>query len=221
MKKIVLKLAATAAPLFIAAVAFVFICIICSFSTVVGANNERTASETSSTSVSSESGTTASMTGNEKGLAVSKNLIAFIESWESYAATGYRGQDYWNVTIGYGHVELAGENFTSLTQPEAEQLLIKDMKTQGYITCVQKEFSGCTLKQNQFDALVDLAYGLGTACWDGLNLTVDVKNGADDTTIQKDFEALCHVKTMRSEGLFRRRHAEGIMYTQGIYELNK
>lgn len=215
-KKLLKKVLLWAAPPLAAAfILFIIIAVICSYTALAGGTDSDTVS-----TVTSSVSDTANLTGNADGLPVSKNLIAFLESWEGYSEYGERGEDYWNVTIGYGHVEQAGESFTSLTSEQAEQLLISDLKTRGYISSVQNEFAGCTLSQNQFDALVSLCYNIGTGAWAELNLTTDVKNGAGTATLKSDFEAICHVGDQQSAGLLRRRNAEWLMFTQNIYQLN-
>lgn len=148
--------------------------------------------------------------------APASNLVKFIELHESYAATAYRGLDYWNETIGYGHVIEPGENYTYLTQDEAQALLINDLGV--YVASVQKEFQGVTLSQNQFDALVDICYNLGPYAWPKLNLTADVKSGASADVIHKDMDALDHVGGQESQGLLNRREADFQMYEYGVYE---
>jgi lysozyme len=216
-RKIIIRLIKWAAPVLAAAFIFIILAGAVSESFLAAKSSNEISS---SAAASSSAASAATLTGNVDGLPVSKNLIAFIESWEGYYATGYRGLDYWNVTIGYGHVELPGESFTSLTQPEAEQLLITDLQSQGYIKSVQKEFSGCTLSQNKFDALVDLAYGLGTNIWSSISLTGDIKSGASDAVLRRDFDALDYCNGVASTGLLRRREAEWVMFTQNKYVLN-
>lgn len=196
----------------IAFIAVVLLASICE--AFVGANKHSTVS-------SESSNTTATSSGNVAELPVSNKLIIFIESWEGYAGTGERGLDYWNITIGYGHVELPGETFTSLTQQDAEQLLIKDLQSQGYIQSVQNEFSESHLSQNKFDALVDLSYELGTSIWSSISLTKDIKAGASNDVLRWDFDVLDYVGDTESSGLRRRREAEWIMFTQNKYVLNK
>lgn len=174
------------------------------------------------------SGGTANLQGNVSGLPVSNNLVAFIESWEGFSAVAYNGEELNGITpstqvgqtIGYGHVIQDGENFTLLTMPQAQQLLITDLQTGGYMQSVQREFSGMTLTQSQFDALVSLAYNCGPNDWGKWSLTNDIKNHASAEILKTDFEAICHIHSAESEGLLRRRDAEWAMFTQGVYQLN-
>lgn len=170
---------------------------------------------------SSPSGSTASSPGNVSGLPISNNLVAFLESWEGYSATPYNGLDSWNTTIGYGHVITKGESYTYLSTADAEALLVKDLKEGGYCESVKKAFTGVNLSQNQFDALVSLAFNIGGNSWSNLSLTKDIKAGASADVITADFQKINHVGTAFSQGLYNRRTAEALMYTQNIYQLNK
>lgn len=156
-------------------------------------------------------------TGNN-GMGVSDSLIKFIENHEGFSPTPYRGVDSWNQTIGYGHVIKSGENYTYLTQAQAEDLLKQDLS--GFISSVDHEFQGTSLKQNQIDALVSLCYNFGPNIWDQINLTNDVKSNASMDVIKKDFESLEHVKDKVVLGLLRRRDAEYEMYEYGYYLSN-
>lgn len=168
------------------------------------------------------SGVSINLNGNVSNLPISNNLIAFIESWEGHYNYPYRGVDSQNLTIGYGHVIKSGENYTFLTDAQMEALLIQDLQSSeyGYISGVQKAFQGYTLTQSQFDALVDLSYNCGPGIFNKVNLTQDIKNGADASTLQADFESICHSDGQFVEGLLRRRHAEWLMFTQGTYQAN-
>lgn len=158
--------------------------------------------------------------GNVPGLPISNNLIAFIEDWEGCDHTPVRGLDSQNLTVGYGHVELPGENFTYLTDEQAQDLLIQDMSnpTYGYITSVEKTFASANLTQSQFDSLVDLAYGFGPGIFKRANLTQAVLSHADPQTIKADFESLDTCNGQFVQELFDRRDADWVMFEQGIYE---
>lgn len=196
----------------------VMICVLAATFTSNAQGPSSTVSATTSGSISTVP-ITINTPGNVPGLPVSYKLIAFIEGWEGYAATGERGVDSWNVTIGYGHVMLPGDTFTYLTQQQAEQLLLSDLQTEGCISSVQKAFAGVPLTQPQFDSLVTLAFGIGGGHWNTLSLTQDIKSGADGATILADFEKISYCGGSFCQGLFNRRHAEGLMFTQGVYTI--
>jgi lysozyme len=85
--------------------------------------------------------------------------IELIKRWETFVSKPYfcaAGKK----TIGYGHVILPGESFTSLTEPEAELLLYQD------IAKFEKEigkFIKTILSTNQYSAVVSFVFNIGSA----------------------------------------------------------
>lgn len=72
------------------------------------------------------------------------------------------------LTIGYGHVILAGENFPDvLTPQEAEAILAKDLE--AFEKAVLRAVK-VPLEQYQFDALVSFTYNTGELSGDLLRL---------------------------------------------------
>lgn len=189
---------------------------------IMGLMTKWTAPTTTSSSGTGGSIISAGTANN--GMGVSDSCIKFIESWEGFVsgpnASGAHGVDYWNTTVGYGHVigdgDDAGITFP-LTQASAEALLKKDLSA-IYIPSVQKEFGDVKLKQNQFDALVSFSYNLGPYIWKKApTLVSDVKSGATADKIKSDFEAFDHVGSQVVSGLLRRRDAEAAVYNSGQY----
>ena len=147
---------------------------------------------------------------------VSDDLLSFIEAHEGYSSTAYRGADYQNQTIGYGHVIESGESISSLTQNQAEKLLESDLSSS--VASVNKEFSGTQLTQNQFDALVSFAYNLGNNIWKSApKLVNDIKSGASAETLKQDFTQFDHCNGVELKGLYNRRLDEWSMFTSGTY----
>jgi lysozyme len=155
-------------------------------------------------------------TSDAGGMHVSDNMVNFIENHEGFASTGYRGLDYWNETIGYGHVVEPGENISSLTQSGAENLLKSDLKV--YEQSVNNEFKGVKLTQGQFDSLTSFAYGLGANIWSKTpKLTADIKAGASADVIKADFQNCANCDGKLSQGLLNRRTDEWKVYAYGEY----
>lgn len=148
--------------------------------------------------------------------AVSDKAIKFIEDQEGFSSVPYRGIDYQNETIGFGHVIEPGESFTYLSLNDGELLLRNDLKS--YEKSVQDEFKNIPLSQNQFDALVSLCYNLGPNIWSKINLTADIKSNASADVIQKDFESLDHVNGAEVAGLKNRRQREFLIFEYGDYD---
>lgn len=145
---------------------------------------------------------------------VSDALVNFIASYEGFSATPYRGVDYQNLTIGYGHVILPGKSFTSLTQAQSLALMKTDLAT--YHQSVNNEF-GPILNQNQFDALVSFCYNCGKNVWRSANLTGDIKSGASNDVLKTDFTNWSLCGNVVVQGLLNRRLDEWEMYVNGDY----
>jgi len=153
-------------------------------------------------------------TGTPGNMIVSDALVSFIATYERFSATKYRGLDYQNVTIGYGHVILPGESFTTLTQVEAFALLKSDLV--GYVTSTNNEF-GVILNQNKFDALVSFCFNTGKNVWSLANLTDDVKAGASNEILKTDFTNWSSCNHVVLQGLLNRRLDEWEMFVYGDY----
>jgi GH24 family phage-related lysozyme (muramidase) len=186
---------------------------------VIAAIHERgeykTSAEYNSTSITDST--------TDDGTGVSPALITFLENWEGKSNTAYKGEDYWNYTIGYGHVITGNDGLSSssvLTDDECTALLKSDLTS--YISSVNSQFHGLTLTQNKKDALVSLCFNLGAYCWTKVcpALTADVKSGAAAAKMTQDFSNLAHVGGSVSSGLLRRRKAEAVMYNTGVYQNN-
>lgn len=147
---------------------------------------------------------------------ISDKGINFIADYEDYYAEPYRGLDYQNRTIGYGHVIKDGENLTYLTKAEAKELLVNDLAS--YVAEVNNLVSGLDLKQHEFDALVSFGYNCGTGGLAESSLLRDIKSGCNADTIRQDFMKWCMCNGERALGLYRRRNDEANIYTKGIYE---
>jgi GH24 family phage-related lysozyme (muramidase) len=162
-------------------------------------------------------GASISPTGNN-GTGVSESLIAFIKTWEGLQLNWYSDATG-TPTIGYGHAsesETLPSGFTApLTLATADALLRYDLTY--FITSVQSMFSGFTLKQNQFDALVDFAWGYGPSTLASSTLKADILAGADSTTIKNDFDAYSYSKGVFLAGLLRRQDANWAMFCNDTY----
>lgn len=107
-------------------------------------------------------------------------------------------------TIGIGHLIKKGEQFTTITQQQAEELLAKDLKQfeEGVSTSVK-----VALTQNQFDALVSFAFNLGVG---NLNSSTLLKklNAGDIQGAADQFPRWNKAGGRTLAGLTRRRLAE-------------
>lgn len=74
------------------------------------------------------------------------------------------------------------------------------------------------LKQQEFDALTSFAFNLGVQALATSTLVRRVNNASDQPeTIQLEFERWIFANGRRMRGLWRRRHAEALLFNQGLY----
>lgn len=136
---------------------------------------------------------------------VSPAGLAFTENNEGFSATLYKDNGKW--CIGFGHDVQPGESFTTITRPEAEQLLSQDFSTRIEPALNKLVPSDCT--QNQFDALADFAYNEGTGA-----LAVLLSHGWYQVPLQLPRWCYEHVNGVpeQSPGLLARRQKEVALF---------
>lgn len=102
----------------------------------------------------------------------SKNGINILKSLEKFEGKPYKDLAG-NPTIGYGHKIKPGETFTTLTEFEAESLLIQDCEPiEKFINVHLKTL----VTQNQFDALVMFIFNIGNSAFLSSQVFEDLKN---------------------------------------------
>jgi lysozyme len=85
--------------------------------------------------------------------------VTLIKEFEGFPNGGRPYQDIVGVwTIGYGHIEGVGPHSPGLTEPQASDLLARDLDKK-YGPAVNA--LGLPLTQHQFDALVSFVYNVG------------------------------------------------------------
>lgn len=157
---------------------------------------------------------------------ISNKGLNFIKQHESIAGydnhTGFfmpYDDGFGFMTIGYGHKIEPGENFKKgLSQSNVIDLLTRD------ISKFEKSVSRIIttpLKQNQFDALVALAYNIGIGAFEKSTIVKYINNPQYHNTRYPTPESAwkawnkCNGKTSR--GLINRRNYEWDLYINGIY----
>ncbi len=140
---------------------------------------------------------------------ISESGIELIKKFEGFSAKVYfcpAGK----LTIGYGHLLLAGEKFPpdGITQDEAEKLLIKDIKQaqQAIESLVE-----CQLLQNQYDALCSFIYNIGAKAFEKSKL-LKFLNENDMELAAAEFPKWIYAAGKTQAGLMRRRAAEKEMF---------
>lgn len=148
---------------------------------------------------------------------ISKQCIDFVKSFEGFSATVYR--DIVNVpTIGYGMTGKEIEGLKTITEQQASTMLEK-LLNDKYAVPIKRNLDSMkfTLNQNEFDALVSMAYNIGVGGLLGSTLYKNVLQGIKDKKIiTSGFQAWSKAGGKRVEGLFRRRTEEAEMFFKPI-----
>ena len=144
----------------------------------------------------------------------SKNGAKLTEQFEGCKLTAYpdpaTGGSPW--TIGYGHTGPEVHLGLTITQEQAEELLMEDVK-KAAATVNTKVTTDIT--QEEFDALVDFVFNVGAGNFDASTLLKKVNagdiHGAADEFLKWDMAAGKHMA-----GLLKRRHAEAEEFLSGM-----
>jgi len=133
--------------------------------------------------------------------------VSLIKKWEGFVnhvylcAAGYP-------TIGFGHVVLKGETFTTITEEEAEELLKKDLgKAERAVTRLIR----VPLTENQFAALVSFTFNLGSGALQRSTLRIKLNRGEYEE-VPTELMKWVWAGGKKLKGLQRRRKAEGELW---------
>ena len=136
----------------------------------------------------------------------SKNGLHLTEQFEGCKLNAYpdpgTGGAPW--TIGYGHTGPDVHPGLTITQEQAEELLMQD--TQKAAAAVNAKVTG-DITQEEFDALVDFVFNCGAGNFAASTLLRKI-NAGDMEGAALEFEKWTHVDGKVMAGLVRRRQAE-------------
>ncbi|MDE3016914.1 MAG: lysozyme [Pseudomonadota bacterium] len=114
--------------------------------------------------------------------------------------------------IGYGHDILPGELFSDVSAEQAETLLAADVKC---IEAAINRLVTVALSQNQFDALVDLIYNIGTQAFEKSTLLILLNEG-DMAEAAEQFGRWVYGGGEVMSGLTTRRALEKALFCKAI-----
>ena len=144
----------------------------------------------------------------------SQTGIDSLKKFEGFSSTWIK--DVNNVSIGYGHNKLPGDNFTKITEAEASELLKKDLiKFEAIVNSAIK----INLTQNQFDALVMFCYNTGrgkSTLYDLINQKADI-----ETIVKWWNEHYISADGKTLPGLIKRRAYESALFASGQIDSTK
>jgi lysozyme len=111
------------------------------------------------------------------------------------------------LTIGIGHLIKPSEEFTVITQQEAESLLASDMQVAAAAVArlIKRQ-----LNENQHAALLSFTYNLGAGILQRSTLRSRINRGDDD--VKMEFMRYVWSGGRKVAGLVHRRAAEAALY---------
>ena len=150
----------------------------------------------------------------------SEEGIAFIKEFEDYRATPYEDNGKWY--IGYGTLCEKGDYPNGISQDEAERLMRECVEVAEDLVNNLLLTYGIAVTQYQFDAMVDMAYNLGTQ-W--MNPTYRfcsyLISGIGQYTEAQVVNAIatwCHQGTTVRTNLVTRRLRCAYLFLYGMYQ---
>ena len=131
--------------------------------------------------------------------------LALIKSFEKCYLEPY-DDGYGYKTIGWGLVILKTDHFTTLTQQEADALLLRDLTSAEHVV---DSVVSVPLSQSQYDALVSFQFNTGHL--PKSTLLMDLNKG-NIKAASEQFHLWIHSSGKVSRGLIRRRDAEEALF---------
>lgn len=145
------------------------------------------------------------------GMRISLAGLAHIKKWEGFRANRYL-DSAGKPTIGYGHLIKAWESYDTITQAEAEALLVKDVSAaESAVNRLVK----VGLTQSQFDALVSFVFNVGQGNFASSTLLKEL-NAGRQTNVPYEMGRWVYAGGVWTAGLVNRR-AGDIKVWQGVY----
>ena len=144
-------------------------------------------------------------------LSYSKNGLSLTQSFEGVRLTAYQDQvGVW--TIGYGHTGSDVHTGLTITQDQANDLLMGDV---SHAAAEGNRLVTVSLTQDQFDALVDFVFDVGIGNFASSTLLREL-NASNFTEAAAQFERWSHAGGVVVTGLLRRRQAEAKLFQNDV-----
>jgi lysozyme len=152
---------------------------------------------------------------------ISEKGIAFIKEFEGCRLKAYQcPAKIW--TIGWGNTEINGvpvKKGDTITQEDADQLFLESLKPRA--AKLKEMLKDSVTSQHKFDALVSFGYNMGMGALS--KSTLLKKHLRGDPSAAGEFLLWGNMrdkwgKLVHSEGLYRRRKREALIYQVGEYK---
>ena len=141
---------------------------------------------------------------------IPNQAIALIKQFEGCRLSAYQDiRGIW--TIGFGETAGVTEGMT-ITQEQADEYLARDL--QSFAAAIDRLIT-TKLNDNQFSALLDFTYNLGSGTLQRSTLRMQINRG-ELSGIPRQLEKYCYAGTIKSTGLIRRRQAETTLWSTPV-----
>lgn len=177
--------------------------------------------------LSTARGSSSSNTGSINALSFGEKGKALLKTIEKLALNPYDDKtgkeiNTWTqkATIGYGHLISSAEwekYKDGITESAAELLFLSDLDP--FVRCVKNKVK-VALKQNEFDALVILAFNIGDGAFatsSVLKLINDPATVTPYSNLEMAWKAWNRSDKKENRGLKNRRQAEWDIYSRNVY----
>lgn len=149
-------------------------------------------------------------------LPIPPQCTALIEGFEKCRLEAYMDMAG-NPTIGWGHKILDGENYSFITQEQADALLVQDIQSTARL--VKRLTEKVQLNDNQYSALISFAYNVGPTAFSSSTLLKRL-NARDYVGAAMQFPVWNKVtingQRKVSAGLVARRAAEKALFLTAV-----
>lgn len=162
---------------------------------------------------------------------ISQKGLDFLKDYETLSLQPYSDKiglksapvKVWSeaATIGYGHLILKDEwskYKNGITTKQAEDLLHLDLV--DFEACINKEVKKQQLSQNEYDALVILAFNIGVTSFfkSSLLKLLNGQAGSNYPTLELAWKAFNKDNGKVSNGLVNRRASEWNIFSKNVYK---
>lgn len=139
---------------------------------------------------------------------ITEKGLDLIKKYEGLSLLPYKDPDD-KLTIGYGHLILKWEHFSTITESEAAEMLQDDLHWSEKAIQLLITYP---INDNQFDALVSLIYNIGGTDFERSMLRSLINEGKITEAAQA-FNLYVYSNGIKLPGLVERRHAEETLFT--------
>lgn len=148
--------------------------------------------------------------GKELVKNLTSKAVDLIKTFEGFASTAYYDAAG-KLTIGYGHLIKAGEDFNFIDKAQAEKLLINDMAVAENAV---NSYAKVPISANQKDALVSFVFNLGSGNFANSTLLKKL-NAGDYAGAANEFDRWVYAGGKVIPGLVERRAKEKALFLKG------